>query len=70
MLTLAQLLKNLPDARYTGTVAPETITITDVTANSRAVQPCAGAGMAGEGTRTPGRESKNGLRDLFCQLRP
>ena len=39
MLMLAQLLKNLPDARYAGRGAPETIAITDVTADSRAVQP-------------------------------
>jgi UDP-N-acetylmuramoyl-L-alanyl-D-glutamate--2,6-diaminopimelate ligase len=39
MLTLAQLLKKLPDARYAGTVAPETIDVAGVMADSRMVRP-------------------------------
>lgn len=39
MLTLAQLLKHLPDARYAGTVAPATIAVAAVMADSRTVRP-------------------------------
>lgn len=38
MLTLAELLKHLPDARYAGQTPPASITLYDATADSRTVQ--------------------------------
>ena len=39
MVTLAQILQALPDARYEGRLDPATVPIQDVTADSRLVQP-------------------------------